>query len=306
MRTPKDRFTATLSELRPREIRTRRPGRIALRVKTPDGSREVEVDDACVTVGAHEASGIVVRDEAVSKLHCELTLVGNELVLRDLGSKNGTWIGNVRVREVSLPTGASFTFGECMITVKGIGDVEIPISTADHFGQLYGRGAKMGELFSRLERLSTMPFDVLVVGETGTGKDLIARGLHENSDRRDGPFVVIDCTTLNEGIAESILFGHRRGTFTGAQDDHAGLLEQAHGGTLFLDEIGELPSGLQPKLLRALEQRGIRRIGASSGLVGSRTFCPAACGGDARSANRTATAPLAIGTSHPGTRPPRA
>ncbi|MEX1364156.1 MAG: sigma 54-interacting transcriptional regulator [Nannocystaceae bacterium] len=261
MPSPRDRFTATFSELRPREIMTRRPGRIVLRATGTDGARDVVIDGPSITIGAHDDSGIVVKDEAVSNVHCELKLSDDGIILRDLNSKNGTWIGNVRVREVCMPPGGTFMIGASAITIQAVSNVDIPVSTADHFGQLYGSGTKMGELFSKLERLATMPLDVLVIGETGTGKDLIAKGLHEHSERRNRPFVVVDCTNLNEGIAESILFGHRRGTFTGAQDDHVGLLEQGHGGTLFFDEIGELPTGLQPKLLRAFEERAIRRLG---------------------------------------------
>lgn len=261
MASIKDRFTATLTELRPREIKGRRPGRIALRLSTSAGRQDVTIDGPCITIGSHDESTIVVKDDAVSKVHCELRLVDDGALLRDLGSKNGTWISNIRVYEVGLPAGASFSVGGCTITVGSVDAIDVPISTSGRFGQLHGRGSKMGELFSKLERLAALPLDVLVIGETGTGKELIARGIHEESARRDGPFVVVDCTNLNDGIAESTLFGHRKGAFTGAIADQPGLLEQAHGGTLFFDEIGELPSNLQPKLLRALEQRETRRIG---------------------------------------------
>ncbi|MBL4686388.1 MAG: sigma 54-interacting transcriptional regulator, partial [Nannocystaceae bacterium] len=123
------------------------------------------------------------------------------------------------------------------ITLVGIDPVEVPVSTVGSFGELRGRGSKMGELFSKLERLATIELDVLVIGETGTGKELVAQGLHTESNRSDGPFIVLDCTNLNEGIAESTLFGHRKGAFTGALTEQAGLLEQADGGTLFIDEI---------------------------------------------------------------------
>lgn len=261
MATAKDRYTATLGALRLREVPGHRPGRIALQLVTTGGRRDVEIDEACVTIGAHEQNDVVLKDDAISRVHCELRLHDDGLILRDLGSKNGTWIGNVRVHEVRLPPGGSFSVGGCTITLRSVDAIEIPLSTAERFGRLYGNGSKMAELFSKLERIAAIDIDILVIGETGTGKELIAQGIHERSDRRDEPFVVVDCTNLNEGIVESILFGHRKGTFTGAVSDHAGLLEQAHGGTLFFDELGELPLGLQAKLLRALEQRETRRIG---------------------------------------------
>ncbi len=121
----------------------------------------------------------------------------------------------------------------------------------------------MGKLFSKLVRVADVDLSTLIVGETGTGKELIARGIHDASGRHDGPFVVVDCTNLNEGVAESMLFGHCKGSFTHATEDHPGLLEAVHQGTLFLDEIGELPTALQPKLLRALEGKETRRIGES-------------------------------------------
>lgn len=261
MTNAKDRYTATLSVLRPREFPGRRPGRIALAVMTPEGRRDVVIDETVATIGAHDGSTVVLKDEAISRVHCELSLRDDIVVLRDLGSKNGTWIGSVRVREVELSPGSSFSVGACTITLRGVDAIEVPLSAAKQFGRLYGSGSKMSELFSRLERVAAVDIDVLVMGETGTGKELVARGIHESSDRRNGPFVIVDCTSLNEGIAESTLFGHRKGAFTGAITDHAGLVEEAHGGTLFLDELGELPLALQPKLLRALEQRETRRIG---------------------------------------------
>lgn len=238
-----------------------RPGRIVLELSKAGRQSIVAVDRRCVSVGAHPSNGVAVKDEAVSSLHCELELEEDGAMLRDLESKNGTWVDDCRVKELWLPLNRSFTVGHTTLTLKAVDKVEVPVATIGQFGELHGRGSKMGELFAQLLRVAAGPLDVLCIGETGTGKELIARGIHEESSRRDGPFVVVDCTLLNQGLAESILFGHRKGSFTGASRDHAGLLEQADGGTLFLDEIGELPLSLQPQLLRALEQRETRRIG---------------------------------------------
>jgi DNA-binding NtrC family response regulator len=129
------------------------------------------------------------------------------------------------------------------------------------FGRIVARSAAMHEVFDLLERVAQTDITVALFGETGTGKELFAHALHETSARADGPFVVFDCGAVTASLAESELLGHERGSFTGAQSAHTGAFERAHGGTLFLDEIGELPIDLQPRLLRALESRRVRRVG---------------------------------------------
>src|SRR5438128_513342 len=121
---------------------------------------------------------------------------------------------------------------------------------------------QMLSVFAFIERLARYPTTALVLGESGTGKELVARALHNLSPLRERPFVVCNCTTLAPTLLESELFGHMRGSFTGADRDRKGLFEAAHGGTIFLDEIGELPVGVQVKLLRVLENREIKRIGS--------------------------------------------
>jgi DNA-binding NtrC family response regulator len=121
----------------------------------------------------------------------------------------------------------------------------------------------MRRVFSILEKVAPTPLSVLVLGETGTGKEGVAKALHEASPRKNGPFVVVDCGSIPETLAESLLFGHEKGAFTGATERRKGALAEADGGTLFLDELGELPPALQPKLLRALSERQIKRVGGS-------------------------------------------
>jgi transcriptional regulator with GAF, ATPase, and Fis domain len=133
----------------------------------------------------------------------------------------------------------------------------------ERFGRVLGRSAAMREVFADLERIAVTDLTLLVEGETGTGKDLVAESVHHASARAAGPYVVFDCGAVVPTLVESELFGHERGAFTGATGARAGVFEQAHGGTLFLDEIGELPRGLQPKLLRVLERREVRRVGSS-------------------------------------------
>jgi two-component system response regulator GlrR len=119
----------------------------------------------------------------------------------------------------------------------------------------------MRELFATLERIAPKNLSVLIQGETGTGKEEVARAIHARSGRADKPFVVLDATAIPETLAESLLFGHEKGAFTGAEETTPGLFEVAQGGTVFLDEIGELPAPLQAMLLRVLEQRTVTRIG---------------------------------------------
>lgn len=137
------------------------------------------------------------------------------------------------------------------------------VPTANHFGNLLGSSPSMHELFSDLSRIARTDLSLLIQGETGTGKELVASALHDASSRAQGPFVVFDCGAVSPTLAESELFGHERGAFTGASTMRTGVFEQANGGSIFLDEIGELPQALQPKLLRVLEKREVRRVGDS-------------------------------------------
>ena len=255
------RETETLSVVHSGEITISRPGRVALEICAPNRNHTVEIEDERLSIGASPRSTVRIDDPKVSQRHCTIELKEEGVILCDCRSKNGTWINGVRVARIWLPVGGTFNVGQTSVRLKRLGAVDVQVSTSNHFGALYGSGTVMGELFAKLRRVAERPIDVLCVGETGTGKELVARGIHEASNRRNGPFVVVDCTTLNAGIAESILFGHRRGSFTDASRDHAGLFEKADGGILFLDEIGELPLDLQPKLLRCLERRETRRIG---------------------------------------------
>jgi transcriptional regulator with PAS, ATPase and Fis domain len=132
------------------------------------------------------------------------------------------------------------------------------------FSKLVAHSQAMQEVFAVLLRLAPTPLTITFFGETGTGKDVLARATHEQSARANGPFVVFDCGAVAPNLAESELFGHERGSFTGAHSAHSGAFERAQGGTLFLDEVGELPLDLQPRLLRALESRSVRRLGGTN------------------------------------------
>lgn len=134
-------------------------------------------------------------------------------------------------------------------------------------GAMVGRSDPMRRLFGQIDRAAVAPLDVMINGETGTGKELIARQLHSLSERRDGPFVALNCSAISAGVAESELFGHRRGAFTGAHENRAGVFERAAGGTLFLDEIGDMPVELQAKILRVLQERSVTPVGGGAALA---------------------------------------
>ena len=208
---------------------------------------------------------VIERDSQVSGQHCEIEVGKDGLRLRDLNSRNGTFIDGVRIVEAHLSVGSKIQIGHTIIEVQGGGDTHaLDIEYTDKSGKLVGRSPAMRKLFTMLERLGKRDVSVVFNGETGTGKTLIAEALHAQSHRQSGPFVVVNCGALPASLIEGALFGYEKGAFTGAQRAHAGYFEQAHGGTLFLDEIGEIPLELQPKLLTVLESHKVTRLGSTS------------------------------------------
>ncbi len=239
-----------------------RLGRGLVRVEAgPDRGAEASFAGMRLTAGRAAVNDLRLTDDAVSGAHFELRLGERGVCLRDLGSTNGTFFGGARLGEAWIEPGAVFRVGTDEIRLVAAEPVEVAISQEDRFEELSGNSPVMRELFSLLARIAPTPMDVLVGGETGTGKELVARALHARSERRAGPLVVLDCAALPRELAEAAILGHRRGSFTGAVEDRAGCFERADGGTVFLDEVGELSLELQPKLLRVLERREVLRIG---------------------------------------------
>jgi DNA-binding NtrC family response regulator len=215
-------------------------------------------------VGKSPENDLVLADETVSRAHCEIARERKGYLLRDLGSTNGTLLDGAEIKEVWLKPGAVITVGKVELKVRPWNErIELLPSESDHYGDVVGTTVVMRQIFGLLERLGPTDATVLIGGETGTGKDVLARSIHAGSPRKSKPFVVVDCGAVVSTLIESELFGHEKGSFTGASGMRQGAFELAHGGTLFLDEIGELPLDLQPKLLRALEQRAFRRVGGS-------------------------------------------
>ncbi|MFT4625150.1 MAG: transcriptional regulator with PAS, ATPase and Fis domain [Myxococcota bacterium] len=237
--------------------------RLGLRVTSgPDEGLALEFDREVVRIGALQDNDVVLTDATVSRVHAELRRTPEGLLLRDLGSTNGSFVGDVRVREVYVGDRRPFRVGKTEIRVAVLDEiVEIVPAESIRFEGLVGQSIAMREVFSVLDRVAPTGLTVLVTGETGTGKELVSRAIHQRSSRSKGPFVVFDCGAVPRSLVESELFGHARGAFTGAVQARAGVFEQAHGGTIFIDELGELPLELQPVLLRVLEQREVRRVG---------------------------------------------
>jgi transcriptional regulator with GAF, ATPase, and Fis domain len=213
-------------------------------------------------VGSAEDARLVVRDPTVSRLHAEFTPRADGLWIRDLRSRNGTFVGGVYIVEARVSAERQLRVGSVTLDIAPAEQAApAPLWDSDTFGPLLGRSPIMRKLFATLARVSPTDYSVLIQGETGTGKELVARAIHDSSGRRSGPFVIVDCAAIPENLFESQLFGHVRGAFTGALQARMGDVESANGGTLFLDEIGELPASMQPKLLRMLESRTVRRVG---------------------------------------------
>jgi transcriptional regulator with PAS, ATPase and Fis domain len=218
-----------------------------------------------VVIGTHDSADFVLEDETVSRFHCEIEVQGGRATVRDLGSRNGTLVDGVSVKEAWLHAGATLTLGTAELRFELRADpVKIALSERESFGLMVGRSPSMRRVFGLLERSASTDATVLLEGETGTGKEVAAESIHLVSGRRDGPFVIVDCSAIPPDLLESELFGHERGAFTGAVSTREGAFEAANGGTIFLDEIGELATELQPKLLRVLERRHVKRVGGRS------------------------------------------
>ncbi|HEX3481273.1 MAG TPA: sigma 54-interacting transcriptional regulator [Kofleriaceae bacterium] len=228
----------------------------------PDrGARMVSTSDE-LTIGTAEGVDLRLTDPSVSRHHCTLKVTERGLELRDLGSTNGTYAGDLEVVRGFVRSGARIRAGTSQLGITVLRDQIVhALAPGDRFGELLGVSPVMRRLYPVLDSCAQSEITVLLHGETGTGKELIAEAIHLASPRRDAPFVVVDCSVLPAQLIESELFGHVRGAFTGADADRTGAFEIASGGTIFLDEIGELALDLQPVLLRALENRTIRRLG---------------------------------------------
>ncbi|RMH00178.1 MAG: FHA domain-containing protein [Deltaproteobacteria bacterium] len=226
--------------------------------------REFDVLSDEVRIGKSRKCDVVLPDASVSRVHAIVRREGDTYRILDQESTNGTFVDGARVTDAYLTPGSVVRLGKVDLRfVPQQARAEILPSEHEAFGPVLGRSLAMRRIFGLLERIAPTDVTVLLEGETGVGKDLVARAIHEASGRAEGPFIVFDCGAVAPTLIESELFGHEKGAFTGAHARHRGAFELAHGGTLFLDEIGELPAELQPKLLRVLESRRFRRVGGT-------------------------------------------
>jgi two-component system, NtrC family, response regulator HydG len=235
-------------------------------VSGPDVGRTFDLDATApfrTLIGTGPACTIRLNDPLVSRRHASLELTRGSLRLTDLESTNGTRLQGVQILEALVAPGESIQVGETTLRVDSLTEGN-EVKGPPFFGRVFGASPEMHRVYELAKRLAGSRLPTIVEGETGTGKELLAESLHEASDRKEGPFVVIDCTALAANLIESELFGHERGAFTGAVATRKGVFEQAHGGTLFIDEIGDLDLGLQAKLLRGIERSEIRRVGGTS------------------------------------------
>ena len=243
---------ASTTELIPRDARGRE--HLSLVVGAGADARAFHVREVPISIGTARGNAIALSDRAVSRYHCRIEPSDHACLVRDLGSTNGTWVDGVRVQRQELRPGATLRVGRTRLRVVCRGAKAART-------KLVVESAPMLAVMAEADRLARLPWPVLIRGETGVGKEHVARALHERGPRHSGPFVALNGGGLPRELIESELFGHERGAFTGAAHVHRGAFEQAHQGTLFLDEVAELPLELQTRLLRVLETWRVRRLG---------------------------------------------
>ncbi len=252
------------TELQPRPARV--VARVQLRVEEGPAAGTVyrAEGEPVISVGASPDNQLVIDDKTVSRYHFELRMTADGLMVEDLGSRNGTYVGQLRVQQAVIPPGTRLRLGTTTIAVEDADAVAAPPDAAPPSipGLVVGSEA-MADVARLVDKLSQVGSSVLIQGETGVGKEVVARAIHDRGARSDGPFVVLDCGSMPATLIASHLFGHERGAFTGADQRRTGAFERANGGTVLLDEIGELPLEVQPALLGVLERRRFTRVGGA-------------------------------------------
>ena len=230
-------------------------------VEGVDEGRSVERDRGSVVLGTGENADLQLSDRAVSRYHADFKLLPEGVLVKDLESRNGVRLGGRRVEQVLLPAGARVQLGRTVVEVRRGERPGGADATPTVFGAFVTADPATKAVLDQLRLVAQTDATVLIEGDTGTGKELLARALHDASERSTHPYQVVDCGAVTAGLLESQLFGHLKGAFTGAGEARSGAFEAAAGGSVFLDELGELPLDLQPKLLRVLEAKTVRRLG---------------------------------------------
>jgi DNA-binding NtrC family response regulator len=234
-------------------------------IEGEDMGHAVRLSEDEKVVGTERGCDLVLTDERVSGRHLTVQRTDGGFAVRDLRSKNGTIYEGSRIEAATVPLGATLKLGHTFVRIQPLPQaVEVAPSQSRRFGDLVAESLAMREVFAVLELAAPSDATVLLEGETGVGKELAARAIHDASRRRRGPFVAVDCSALPETLVESELFGHVRGAFTGATGTRKGAFLRADGGTLFLDELGSVPVAVQARLLRVIEERQVRPVGADA------------------------------------------
>ncbi len=242
--------------------------KISLEVVDGEDTGEAAIfEKPVIRIGADPLCDIILSDPTVSRTHAEIRRRGENLELVDLDSTNGTFLDGLQIGRSAIRPGVTFKVGRTSIRLT-VQTESIPVEMTDRtrYGEIIGQSQALREIFSILDRVAPSDLSVVIEGETGTGKELIAQALHEHSNRVSEPFVVFDCSAFPASLLESELFGHEKGAFSGAMNRHRGVFERADGGTIFFDELGEMDIEFQAKFLRVLETGDVRRVG------GEKTF----------------------------------
>lgn len=230
-----------------------------------DGALKKTFEKSIIRIGADPLSDVHLTDPTVSRSHAEVRVHGDTFELLDLDSTNGTYVDGSRVSVVELPVGAEFQVGRTRMRLEVVTEqVQIAVTDRTRYGAIIGQSQALREIFSILDRVAPSELSIVIEGETGSGKELIAAAIHEHSARANRPFVVFDCSAFPATLLESELFGHEKGAFSGATNRHRGVFERANGGTIFFDELGEMDIEFQAKFLRVLETGDVRRVGGES------------------------------------------
>jgi DNA-binding NtrC family response regulator len=218
-----------------------------------------------VTIGRSRTCGVRIDDGAVSRRHATVAWDGGAtIVVSDHGSHNGTYVDGARIEGASTVGSGSeiVVAGHRIVAFVRRPRGEHPSGTFST--EVIAHDPSMVRVVALSQRAARIATNVLIIGETGSGKEIVARLVHAGGPRAGGRFVPVNCSAVPPAMAESLFFGHEKGAFTDARQAKAGLFEAAHGGTLFLDEIGELDAHVQAKLLRAIESRTVTRLGGTT------------------------------------------
>jgi DNA-binding NtrC family response regulator len=229
-----------------------------------DRAQAVTAESGVFVVGTDPSAHIRLSDKTVSRKHVQLTFLPEGILVADQGSKNGTKIGRRRIERELAFDGDTITIGHTKLRVSVEEERPTQVEGPRRFGDFLTAAPAMIRVLDQIERVADSQVSVLLEGETGTGKDVLAQAIHSGSARKNGPFTIVDVGAIAKNLIEGQLFGHVKGAFTGAMHDREGAFESSNGGTIFLDEIGELSLEMQPKLLRALESRRIKRVGENA------------------------------------------